>query len=170
MRSQAVLSEAILRRANLAVAALGGSLGLVAAGLGIGLVLAKGASGAAARDLTAATERGRAAEATLARGKSTPVRRLPARLDQQVESFASAFAASCRAEGVEFLTFASEGEIGAFATRYGLPTEGADWKAAEARVTIRGELADIITVLAKLKRQPIPFEVVTGTIGSESAA
>ena len=166
MNNAVFANEALLRRLNAAVVAGGIVVALAASGLGIGLLLSRGAENSARADRDAAIARGQAAEETIASAQKIPDRRVAARLDQQIESFGTALAQMCRDEGVVFSSFDNSGEAGVFTTRYGGATAGSDWKSAEARVTIRGRLADIYTVLGKLKGHAIPFEVIAGTLDS----
>lgn len=158
------LSETLLQRLNAGVIGAGALVALAAAGLGVSLLMANGAASLARSDRTTALEREKAAEGMILRGAKVPVRKFSPRADQQIEAFGSTLAEACRSEGVTFTTFDNTGEAGPFTSRYGGTTDGKDWKASEARVTIRGELADIYTVLGKLKGHPVPFEVVAGSL------
>lgn len=160
----AIFNDAFLRHTNMALTGLGAFVGLAAVGLGLGLLLAKSSASSARRDRTAALQREEAAKATIARAEKVPPRTIPSRTDQQLEAFGSTLAAACLEEQVKFTNFDSGSEPTGFTTRYAGTIEGADWKAAEARVTIQGRLADIYTVLGKLKGHPVPFEVVAGAL------
>lgn len=166
MIGSALASEALLRRLNLAVLVSGAFVAVTAAGLGLSLLLANGGVARAEGDRQAAVARERTSDATLARAGKIKRLKVAPRADQQVEAFAAALARVCRAENVGLTSFDNAADAVSYAPRYGTKPVGISWKASEARVAIQGRLADIYTVLGKLKGLPIPFEVEAGTLES----
>jgi hypothetical protein len=89
---------------------------------------------------------------------------------QAIGAFQNALERTTAEHSCELVEFQASPDMAPFLTRFKKITEKNDWLQIEARLSLKGRLADVVTTLATLAQLDLPFEFNSITLVREEGA